>query len=184
MLSNIARRTFAVVHAIEAFILAAAMLAIATLTIANVITRTFFGQSIAATEELSQFLIILICFVGLSYAASQGRHIRMNVFFDMLPPRPRKALMIFIAATTAALMFYLAWQAVLYVLVVAELGSVSPVLQVPLYIVYLSAPAGLALAGIQYVLTVAKNLTAPDIYLSFDHMDHYIDEAEETTKGI
>ena len=135
--------------------------------------RSFLGTSLASTEELCQFLIVLVTFVGLSYGAGKGRHIRMTALYDTLGGRARKGMMVFIAGSTAVLLFYLAWLALDYVLVVRRLGSVSPVLQVPLYLVYLMAPAGLVLAAIQYVLTVIRNLHEAEVYLSYDSKDEY-----------
>jgi TRAP-type C4-dicarboxylate transport system permease small subunit len=169
---------FRLLQRIEAFILSAGIILIALLTIANVFTRTLFDTSIAATEELSQFLIILVTFVGLSYGASQGRHIRMTALYDQVPDGARRYLMMFIAATTSALMFVLAWYALVYVSVVKELGSFSPVLQVPLYIVYAAAPLGLTLAGIQYAFTTIRNIRSDEVYIAYDHKDEYTDEME------
>lgn len=175
------RPLFNIVHRVEEFLLAAGMMLIAVLTIANVFWRTVIGDSLASAEELNRFLIVLVCFVGLSYGASQGRHIRMTAFYDLLPLKPRKALMIIIAAVTGALMFFLAYWSVAYLYIIYDLGAMSPVLRVPLYIAYLSVPLGLVLAGIQYVLTVVRNLTDPDkVYMSFEHTDEYADEAAVT----
>lgn len=176
-MASIVDGLFRVIQRIEEIILAGSILAIALLTILNVIARSAFGSSIAATEELSQFLIILVTFIGLSYAASQGRHIRMTALYDQVPDKPRKAVRIFIAVTTAGLLFMLAWFAVDYVLVMKRLGSVSPVLQVPLYIVYCAAPLGLFFAGVQYLFTVIRNLMTPGVWLAYQVEDAY----EETT---
>lgn len=166
-------RLFKIIQCVEGFLLAFAIIAIASLTILNVFARSLLGFSFAFTEELCQFLIVLVTFAGLSYGASKGRHIRMTALYDLLGGRARKAAMIGIAGFTALLLFWLAGYAVNYVLVVRRLGSVSPVLQVPLYLVYLAAPAGLVLAGIQYSLAVAQNLRQDEVYLSFDTKDEY-----------
>lgn len=167
------RQVFRVISKLEELVLAWGIIAMAALTVFNVASRSLFGVSLAYVEELSQFLIILITFVGLSYGASNGRHIRMTALYDQLPRRWRKGLMVVIAGSTALLLFLLAWYGVRYVLTVAELGTVSPALQVPFWVVYLAAPVGLVLAGIQYVLTVVRNLLEPDVYLSFDKKDEY-----------
>ena len=152
--------------------LAGGILGIASLTIANVVGRVVFGQSLAFAEELSRFLIVFVTFLGIGYAAGRGRHIRMTALYDALPRRPRKALRIVITATTSALLFGLAWLGVRYCLgTMRALGSVSPVLQVPLWIVYLSAPLGFALGGVQYALALVKNLVEEDVYLSFEVKD-------------
>ena len=158
---------------IEEVILAFATLLIAVLTIVNVVCRTFFGFSLAVAQEVSQFCIIIVCFVGLSYAASKGRHIRMTAIYDSLPLTVRKLFMIGISACTSLLMFALAWYAVLYVRTVYELGGVYPALRVPFYVIYTVAPIGLCLAGVQYALATLKNVTSDDIYLSFEKKDEY-----------
>jgi len=166
-------RIFQAIQRVEEVMLALAILLIAGLTIANVVARSVFGASMASAEELCQFLIVLVTFVGLSYGASKGRHIRMTALYDTLAPRARKGAMLLIVCSTAALLFYLAWLALDYVLVVRRLGSVSPVLQVPLYLVYLAAPCGLVLAGVQYALAALRNLREEGVYLSYDTKDEY-----------
>ncbi|MBI1318578.1 MAG: TRAP transporter small permease subunit [Candidatus Hydrogenedens sp.] len=169
---------------IEAFILAASILFIAGLTMANVVSRSLLGSSLASTEEVSRFLIIVVTFVGLSYGAGQGRHIRMTAFYDMLGLRARKGLRLFITLTTSALLFLLASYAIDYVLVVRRLGSVSPVLQVPLYWFYAPAPIGLFLAGIQYALAAVRNFRSPGVYLAYDVEDVYLSEEHEAERAL
>jgi TRAP-type C4-dicarboxylate transport system permease small subunit len=71
-------------------------------------------------------------------------------------------------------MFVLTWLSLEYIFgTVRVLGSTSPVLRVPLYLVYLAAPIGFVLAGVQYALAFLKNLTSEGVYLSFDHEDTY-----------
>jgi TRAP-type C4-dicarboxylate transport system permease small subunit len=60
-----------------------------------------------------------------------------------------------------------------YVYTVYQLGGIFPALRVPFFIVYLSAPLGLFLAGIQYSLAVVRNLTSEGVYLSFEIKDEY-----------
>jgi C4-dicarboxylate transporter, DctQ subunit len=166
-------RFFHYTQRLEAWLLAWAVIAMAALTIANVACRTFLGFSLAFAEELSQFLIIFVCFIGLSYAAGRGRHIRMTALYDQLGRRGRKALMIFIAGTTCLLMLLLAWYSVRYIAVVHGLGTVSPVLRVPLAVVYLSVPLGFVLSALQYAMTVVRNVRETDVYLSYDQKDEY-----------
>lgn len=171
---------FRVVQRVEEFVVAWGILVIAGLTVANVFSRTLLGASLAFAEELSQFCIVLVTFVGVGYAVSQARHIRMTALYDQLGAAPRKALRVVICASTAALLFVLAWYAMRYAATVRALGTVSPTLQVPLYLVYLAAPLGLALGGVQYLFALWRNLTAPpgEVYLSFEHRDDYEEQAE------
>lgn len=166
-------RLFRWVRHVEEWLIASAVLGVAALTIANVVCRSLLGFSLASAEELSRFLIILITFLGIGYAAGRGRHIRMTALYDQFGRRARKALMIFIAGTTCLLMILLAWYSARYVGTVRSLGTSSPVLQVPLAIVYSVAPLGFLLAALQYALAVVRNLCEQDVYLSFDLKDEY-----------
>lgn len=158
---------------VEAYILAWGVILMATNSVANVVGRFVFGHSLYFTNELNEFLIVLITFVGLGYAARKGRHIRMSAIYDQLPDIGKKILMILIAAVTGAVMFVLAWYSYEYVYRVARLGRVTPSLQMPLYITYLWIPLGFVITGIQYWLTVLRNLTAPDVYISWEQVDVY-----------
>lgn len=155
---------------------------IALNSIANVIGRFVFSRSIYFSEELNQFLIVLVTFVGLGYAARKGRHIRMSAVYDQLRDRQRKVLMIVIAATTGAVMFVLAWYSYLYVANIANLGKVTPSLQIPLYWTYIWVPIGFVITGIQYWLTVVRNLREPEVYISYEEVDSY-DEVGHSPSG-
>lgn len=167
----------AVIDRAEAFILGWGVIIMAVNTIANVFGRYVFSQSIYFTEELNEFLIIIITFMGLGYITRKGRHIRMSAFYDLLPARSKKLLMILIAGMTAIAMFILAWHAFEYVAKIARRGRVTPALQVPLYMTYVWVVVGFTLTGIQYVLTLLKNLNLsdPDVYISYTTVDQYED---------
>lgn len=169
------KRVSAWIQVVEEKLLASSILVIAAITIINVCSRTLFNVSLTFAEELSQFFILFVTFIGLGYAASQGRHIRMSALYDQLGLRARKLLMIIICSVTSALMWFLAYYSCRYLFTVWELGSVSPALRVPFYLIYIVAPVGFILTGIQYALTVVRNLREPDVYLSYDVKDEYLD---------
>jgi len=151
---------------IEAWVLMAAILIMMLNSNANAFGRYFFNQSVFFAEELNQFLIVSVTFIGMAYAVRKGRNIRMTAFYDMLGQRGRKALTLLITSTTAALMFYLSWQAVLYVQELKELNRLSPALQFPVYIVYSIIPLGFFMAGLQYLSGFLLNLLHVEIYIS------------------
>lgn len=169
------RLLFRAIQTLEEWILASSILVIVVVSVANVFCRSVLNSSLTFGEELAQFCMITVTFIGLGYAASKGRHIRMSALHDQLGDRARKGLMIAISATTSALLFLLTYYSIRYVATVAELGTVSPALRFPLYLVYCTAPIGLALAGIQYALAVVRNCTDGGVFLSYEQRDEYDD---------
>jgi len=161
----------------EAVVLALGVAIMAVVSVANVIGRFALGESLFFVEELNRFLIVLITFVGIGYAARMGRHIRMSALYDALPDVLRKALMVVICIVTGAAMFVLAWYAYVYVAKVASLGRIAPSLRMPVYYTFLWVPVGFVITGIQYLLTAVANLTRPDVYISASVIDSY-DETE------
>ncbi len=86
------RRTERVfVRANQAFI-GAMMVTMFALVFTNVVTRYGFGFSIAWAEEVSGFLMIWITYIGAGLALRQGRHVAIELFQDMLPPRMCRAV--------------------------------------------------------------------------------------------
>lgn len=165
------------VSRVESFMLATGVMLMAFNTIANVVGRFVFQYSLFFSEELNRILIILITFAGISYAARQGRHIRMSALYDAMPPTARKWLMILISLITAIAMFALCNFAVGYISKVANSGRVLPALQLPVFWIFLWVPVGFFMTGLQYALTAIKNITEKDIYLSTAVLEGY-DEGE------
>ena len=152
---------------IEELILTFAILTMMVNSTANAIGRYFFNQSLFFAEELNQFLIVSVTFIGLAYAVRKGRNIRMTAMYDLLGPGAKKVLTLLIAITTAGLMFYLAYQAVIYVQELKQINRLSPALQFPVYIVYSIIPLGFFMAGLQYLSGFLLNLAYREIYISF-----------------
>ncbi|WP_227370497.1 TRAP transporter small permease [Halomonas sp. M20] len=159
----------------EAVVIAGCVLAMAALMSAHVVGNLLFQQGIPGTYEVTEMLIVVITFIGVSYAARHARHISMSAIYDQLSGRLRKALLIVLCLGTAVLMFYFAYKSVDYVVTLQERGRTSAALGIPMWLIYLALPFGFTLAGIQYVLTTLRNLFSDDIYRSFTEKEEYSD---------
>lgn len=160
---------------VEGTLLGLAILALAAFAFANVFGRFVFSESIYFVEELNEFLMVLITFLGLGYVTRNGRHIRMTAIYDLLPAVAKKVLMIVIALVTAAIMFALAYFAFEYVAKTASRGRLTPALKVPLYLSYIPVVVGFVITGMQYLLTAWRNLdfADPEVYVSYSKRDEY-----------
>lgn len=155
-----------IVYHIEEKVIAFSVILLAVILIGNVTLR-FFNSSIASTEELSQFLMFFITFLGTSYAARSGMHIRMSMLQDALKGYPRKILAIVVSLGTALVMFYVAYLSLRYVMKIASLNRVSPILQWPVQYIWIVMPIGMFLTGVQYTLAFFRNITSPGTWVAY-----------------
>lgn len=159
----------------EGVMLAVGVIAMTVNTIAAVISRFVFNSAITFTDELNMIFIVVVTYAGLSYAARNGRHIRMSAIYDAMPAKTRKALMIVMASVTSAFMFFLSFYSYYYIFEVYKSGRILPALGLPVFYIYLWVPVGFVVTGLQYAFTVVKNLTQSDVYISTNVKDGYSD---------
>ncbi len=159
----------------EGVMLAVGVIAMTVNTIAAVISRFVFNSAITFTDELNMIFIVVVTYAGLSYAARNGRHIRMSAIYDAMPAKTRKVLMIVMASVTSVFMFSLSYYSYYYIFEVYQSGRILPALGLPVFYIYLWVPVGFVVTGLQYAFTVVKNLTQIDIYLSTNVKDGYSD---------
>ena len=77
------------------------MAALCVITMANVVVRYLSDESIAWTEELSVFLLVLTTMAGTAAAALRDNHIRIEFFLERGSAAHRRRLVLFGAAITA-----------------------------------------------------------------------------------
>lgn len=153
---------------IEAVLIGFSVLLMAFILFANTIDRFVFHQSIYSAEEIGQYCIYIITFIGLSYAVTTGKHINMLGLFDIVPEKLQKADAFLISGVTGITMGILTVIAFQYVEVLKMMGKVSINLKIPSYYVVIVIGLGFAFAALQYLLIFIKNIQSKDIYLGLD----------------
>lgn len=160
---------------VEGVMLSLGVIAMTVNTIAAVISRFVFNNAIVFTDELNVIFIVVVTYAGLSYAARNGRHIRMSAIYDAMPQPVKKVLMVIMTSVTSAFMFFLAFYSYYYIMEVYQSGRILPALGLPVFYIYLWVPVGFVMTGLQYGFTAIKNLIQPDVYLSTHVKDGYSD---------
>ncbi len=163
------------VNAIEVTIIVTSVAAMAVLLLANVVARTFFS-SIYFAEELSELLVILTTFAGVSYSVRKAMHIRMGAFLEAMPPKWERIMLILISLVSALVMGIMAWFGWQYLANAFSRGHTSPALRIPKWTFYIIIPIGFALAAIQYLRTVYRNLREKEPWQSAEQQSEYEEE--------
>ena len=142
-------------------VLVVACFAYMTLAVlAQVFGRYVFNYSISWTEETARYAQIWVVLMGAGIAMRRGLHVAVDALAAMLPLGWARALSLLIAA--GALWFL---GVVVYgSLPLIELGwlfETSPVLQFPMWIIYLSLPLGAVYFALELVARVVERWDRP-----------------------
>jgi len=130
------------------WIVIAMMAVMVLLVFMNVVSRYIFNHSIIWAEEVSQYLMVWVAFLGAGLALRQGRHVAVEMLQDRLPATARRMtrhlvallLIVFMGILTVlGFQFaHFAWD------------QETPVLNIPTGIPYLAVPIGALLLGIHF----------------------------------
>ena len=126
----------------------------------QVFGRYVFNYSISWTEETANFAQTWVVLMGAGITMRRGQHVAVDALAAMLPLGLARTLSIFV---TAGGIWFLG--VVMYgSLPLIELGWMferSPVLLVPMWIIYLCLPIGAAYFALEMVLSVIERWDQP-----------------------
>lgn len=111
----------------------------------------WFGASLPWAGELATYLMVWIACTGASAATRDGRHIAIELLSSRLKGFPARALKISVSifcCVVCAASAYFSWQ---YVSGVRDMGQVSIVLKIPMWLVYTALPVAAALMAFRFL---------------------------------
>jgi TRAP-type C4-dicarboxylate transport system permease small subunit len=147
ILAGFIRGVDAIMRVVRALIAALLVLSV-LLNFANVVGRKFFSAPIIGAEEVMNFLMVAIVFLGAGVVAYDGSHINMEIVIDRFPPRLRdgfKALAQISAIVIAGVLIFLGVPIVQHLLAFDERSQAA---NVPLWVPQAMVPIGLALLAL------------------------------------
>jgi TRAP-type C4-dicarboxylate transport system permease small subunit len=124
------------------WIVIALMAVMATRVFANVVSRYVFNHSIIWVEELTQYQMIWIAYLGAGLALREGRHVAVDVLQDLLQTRTRRAARTLIWLAMAG--FPAALAVLGFQIVAFTWNPETPVMSIPAGVPYLAVPIGAA----------------------------------------
>jgi tripartite ATP-independent transporter DctM subunit len=90
------------------------MLVITVLLLAGVISRYVLGQPLVWSDEVVSICFLWVTMLGSAIALHRNEHLRLNLFVEMLPSRPREFVHAFALVAMAAMLLALTGPAVEY----------------------------------------------------------------------
>lgn len=157
-------KMIAAVGRIAGFI-AAVMAAILTLlTVSDICGRFFFTRPIIGTTELTEYLLAIMAFFAIAWAAVTRRHVVVDLVMSHFSPRVQTIVDSITCLFSIGIYVIITWRLIMEGVDLQQLNLISTFLDVPKYPFYYIAALGGALLTlvtvtnlIQYVLK-AKGL--------------------------
>lgn len=170
-LPGAAERTL--VRANEAVVVGMAAVMV-VLVVLNVFCRYVLNFSLVWAEEVSQYLMVWVAFLGAGLALRQGRHVAVELLQEQLPAGAKRglrwglvlAMLAFLVGTTVLGAMF-AWFA---------RDMETPVLNISMAIPYSAVPIGSALLAIHLVL-IARDYAA-GVHEIAESIEAPVDEGE------
>ncbi len=122
--------------------------------------RYLFDYAIDWTAETATFAQIWMVFLAAGLAMRDRLHVSVDMLADVVPLGARRLFILIIAAAC----FWFLGQVIQGSAALIDIGRIqtSPVLQVPMWIPYLSLPIGLIYFGLELLLALAAKWSLPN----------------------
>jgi TRAP-type C4-dicarboxylate transport system permease small subunit len=118
------------------------------LNFSNVIGRKFLNSPIVGAEEVMNFLMVAVVFLGAGVVAYDGTHINMEIVIDRFPPRLRDSFRAAAQIAAIAVVVILVTLGIPIVEHLAQFDERSQAANVPLWIPQAMVPIGLSLLAL------------------------------------
>ncbi len=140
-----ALRHFEMAVACTVFVMALVVLFI------NVILRQFLNSALPWAEEFMRYAIIWVTFFACSLCAEDNLHVGIDVFVQMAKPPLRKGMRVFGMLCAAAFSAFMVEFSFRNTLLLLETAQKSPVMLLPMWIVYVSMPLGALFTTLRFL---------------------------------
>ncbi len=123
---------------LEEMTLVLVLLGLALVSFVQVICRYFIGFSFTWMEELTRYTGVFIAFLGASIGVKYGTHFSMVFLYERLKSdRVRQGLLFGVNIICCSVLLILAWYGWEQAMKLRKFGTLTAVLRIPKYLVYL-----------------------------------------------
>ncbi len=142
---------FRFLNHLESGLLTTLMMSMILMAFGQIVLRNMFEFSILWADPFLRHLVLWTGMLGAAMATRDGRHIKMDVLPQLLPPRGRAVLAVLTNLFSAAVCAVLVKASIRFVSDEMEFGG--PVfLDIPAWIVQLILPAAFALIAVRFLI--------------------------------
>jgi TRAP-type C4-dicarboxylate transport system permease small subunit len=143
------------------FVVGGIMMAAVFLNAANVVARYVFFRPIVPAEEILQYMNVWIVLLGLATITRDGRHLQMDVVYQLMGPRLRRAADAVSLGLELGASAYVIVQAGRAMEILYASGQTSVTAGIPVVLMYAALPVGFG-CSVLFLLARAAKLARGD----------------------
>jgi C4-dicarboxylate transporter DctQ subunit len=130
---------------------------LAVVVIWGVVLTYVFKSSDIFSVEMSEYLLVFICFVSIPYILREGRHVRVDALVQLLSPKSRWRVELIASILAMGFCVLVVWKAAGVTLLNYQRGFRSASLvSLPLWIPYLIITLGFLILSLQYIVVIRE----------------------------
>lgn len=160
-MKNLAKKLIWFYNHLEEYLLVICLAVMVVVIFAQVVMRYCFNSSLVWSEELARVLFIWVSWLGISYGQKKYEHITVNMFVDKLRGGVKKAVTLIAHLCSIAILVTFAIQGVTVVSEVMNIGSHTPALDIPKWLLYAAVPVSCGLMTIRVASDIARMFMKP-----------------------
>lgn len=127
-----------------------ALVVMTVIIVLDVFMRNFLGSGITWGQELARTCTIVIAAMGMSYGAGANKHIRVDIL-ETLFPKTTKYFHGFSDVVTLIFCGCIGLNGISKLRDIQALGTLTPVMQIPQFYIYLMMEIGLVLGVVRII---------------------------------
>jgi C4-dicarboxylate transporter DctQ subunit len=154
----------AVLNKVENVLAAGSLAAAALLAIVAVLLRTFFNEIIFWSEEAIIYLVIFSTFLGAVITLRHNEHVNVDLIAAFLKERGKRVMAVIGTLVTLVYLGAVGFYAWLLVFEPRSSNTVTPALELPLWVVTLPLPIGLTLMFLRSLEVLVRLVRGKDPY--------------------
>ena len=144
----------------ENFVMGFGLISISAIVFINVVMRYFFNFSFPWAEEVSRYLLIWVCFFGISSCARYDAHVTVDFVPNHLKGKAKFVQDLIVKLISLVSCIYLAYSSISFTLRQYNSGNTSISIAIPIWIVYLSTSIGFIFISYVYARKIAALFVA------------------------
>ena len=129
------------------------------LTVCDVVLRYFFNSPLISSMEITEYMMVIVGFLGLAWCALKGMHIKVQLIVGRFSERAQGIIDVINSLIILGLCALIASKSFTESMVAREMGRVSDITDIPHYPFYLIIVLGYILLFLAVITLLVRSAT-------------------------